>query len=139
MGNFNRTLQQAKSSAVELATFFAEFTGAGAGAPTVSAATRLLLKDNCAAGTVNGLTTGIVRNGAGDYTFTLPWAPGAILNIHPSAIGASSLDAFIQTWSITSGRLVFQVKTFTAAGVATDLANGTDFLRVTFHVNMSNT
>jgi hypothetical protein len=135
---FNRTVQLVKSTAVEAVMVFADFTGAGAAAPTVSASTVLLPKDNFAS-SIDLTDTTITRNGAGDYTFLFPQSPATVLNVSAGARGATDLAATVSTWSISDGRLSVTVKTWTPAGVATDLADGTDFLRVAIVGNLSTT
>lgn len=140
MPQISQGLQLVKSTALQLAKVYADFTGAGAGAPTVSATTVLRARDNFAS-TREGNAVGVVRNGAGDYTITFPTAPPSaskVMDVQAVPRGATALQATVQTWNVTSGRLVVQVKTWTPAGVATDLANGTDFLRVSIEVDLSN-
>lgn len=133
---FNRTTQLVKSTSVEAVLLYADFTGAGAAAPTVSATTVLLAKDNFAS-SQNALDTEITRNGAGDVTYLFPASPATVLNVSAGVRGATDLTATVSAWSISSGRLSVTVKTWTPAGVATDLADGTDFLRIAIAGNLS--
>lgn len=135
---FNRTTQLVKSTAVEAVMLFADFTGAGAAAPTVSASSVLLAKDNFAS-PIDTLTTTITRNGTGDVTYLFPMSPATVLNVSAGVRGASDLDATVSAWSISSGRLSVRVKTWAPDGTATDLADGTDFLRVAIVGNLSTT
>lgn len=141
MPQISQGLNPMRSTAIQLAKLYADFTGAGAAAPTVSATTVLGARDNYAT-TREGNATTIVRNGAGDYTLTFPTAPPSaakVMSIVPVAYGATSgIGASLQSWAVTSGRLVVNVKTWTQPGVATDLANGTDFLRLSIEADLSN-
>lgn len=107
---------------------FAAFTGAGASAPTVAATTVLDAKVNLAQ---RGTPT-IVRNSAGNYTLTLAISasPTKAYAVQPIAEGTSDLDATIRSIAVTNGALVVVVLTKTAAGVATDMAAGVDFLKL---------
>ena len=134
---FNRTTQLVKSTAVEAVLLFADFTGAADAAPTVSASTVLLPKDNYAtsAGTIDTI---INRTAAGVVTYTFPSSPATILNVTAGVRGASDLDATVSSWAITDGFLVVTVKTWAPNGTATDMALGTDFLRIAIVGNLSN-
>lgn len=137
MPTINQAINPVRGTAVNPVAVWADFTGAGAGAPTVSAST-VLPKQHNYAQTREGNTTTITRNAAGDYTFVFPTAPSVVLDVQARARGATALQCNVQTWSITSGRLTVQVKCYTPAGVATDLANGTDWLRVRIEGDLSN-
>ena len=108
---------------------FAAFTGAGASAPTVAATTVLDAKVNLAQ---RGTPT-IARTGVGDHTYTLAIAasPTKVYVVVPVSEGTSNLDATISgSPAITNDALVVRVLTKTAAGVATDMAAGVDFLKL---------
>ena len=125
----DRINEIARSSIRGHVYLLAGFTGAGAAQPTVSANSELATVDNFAS-TRGGVLTTITRNGAGDVTYILPSAPARVLNVSASSHGATDLECTVRAWSITANRLTVQVKTWSPAGVATDLANGTDFLRI---------
>lgn len=107
---------------------FAAFTGAGAAIPTVSADAVLSTDVNLG---LRGTPT-IARTGPGDYTFTFPIAasPAKTFAVLPIAEGTTDLDATLRSQAIASGVLTVRVLCKTAAGVATDLAAGVDFLRL---------
>lgn len=141
MPQISQGINPVRSTAIQLAKLYADFTGAGAGAPTVSATTVLGARDNYAT-TREGNATTIVRNGAGDYTFTLPTAPPSaakVMDVDAVARGTTSgIQATVQSWAVTSGRLVLNIKTWIPNGTATDLASGVDFLRISIEADLSN-
>lgn len=110
----------------------ADFTGAGAAAPTVSASSRINPRDNIATALAGGTAmVTIARTAAGDhtYTFNAKVSPSAVHAIVPVADGTTLLEAKLISRSIdASGQLVCRVQTVTSAGVLTDLGNGVDFL-----------
>jgi hypothetical protein len=141
MPQISQNMNLSRSTATQLAKLWADFTGAGAAIPTVSAITQLGGRDNYASPR-EGNTTGVVRNGVGDYTITFPTAPPSaakVMWLAAKVRGATSgMQATVQSWVVTAGRLVVNVKTWTPAGAAADLANGTDFLRMALEVDQSN-
>lgn len=117
----------------------ADFTGAGAAAPTVSSSARVNPRDNIATA-VSGSTAQvtIVRNGAGDYTFTFAAkvSPSQIIAVVPVCDGTTLLEAKLVSRSIdANGQLVVRAMTMTSAGVATDLGAGVDFLTLFIYGN----
>ena len=62
--------------------------------------------------------------------FFVSASPTKAYAVQPIAEGTSDLDATIRSIAVTNGALVVVVLTKTAAGVATDLASGVDFLKL---------
>ena len=109
---------------------YAGLTGAGASAPTVTVTTVLAASLN------KGTGATIVRNGAGDYTFTLlaKRSPSLLVDEIPNVRGPTKLVANVVSASLDSqGRLVVQVKTWDA-----DTANAADLTTsdyLTLHIH----
>lgn len=103
----------------------AAVVGAGAAAPTVPATTVYPTARNMVSKVTAEIPT---RSGAGVYVIYLDpnMAPPVVDQIVPTVQG-SSKQAFITTAYSPSARTV-GVSVFTAAGVAADLASGTDLL-----------
>lgn len=105
----------------------AYFTGAGAAAPTVAASTVAAGQHNLAATKGGVAQVGIVRNGAGDYTFTFikDASPGLLLDVKPNVRGPNKVVANVAAASLDgSNRLVVQVLTWDIdAAAAIDLAS----------------
>lgn len=102
----------------------AYFTGAGAAAPTVAASTTVAGMHNLASAKAVAQVT-IVRNGAGDYTFTFikDASPGLLLDVKANVRGTTDLAINVDAASLdANNQLVVRVKTWTQAGVATDAA-----------------
>lgn len=133
----SRSVNPVKSAATQAVLSFADFTGAGAAAPTVSAASVLPLKDNYAAAR-DGNTTVVTRSGLGQYTFLFPNAPAVVLDVTATVRGPSNMYvSFPAAWAIVGGRLQVQVQTNNLAGANADMTTG-DFLRFAITGNISN-
>lgn len=126
---------------------FAAFVGAGAAiltVPTDAQAVAAGLPRGSAnialpRGTTN-VSVVVTRTGVGDHTYTFATraSPSVIWFAVAQVEGASNLAAEVKSKIITAGQLIVRVLTFTAAGAATDLASGTDFLTIMIDGSNSN-
>lgn len=127
----NKSLYPARATCPDAVKLHADFTGAGAAAPTVSSSARINPRDNIATAMGGTTMVTVARTVAGDHTYTFDArvSPSAVLSVVPICDGTSLLEAKLISRSIdASGRLVARVQTVTSAGVLTDLAAGVDFL-----------
>ena len=139
MPQLSQNVNPFRSTAIQGVKVYADFTGAGAAAPTVSASTELSARDNFAS-TRDGNTTTVARSGVGDHTYVFPNAPPSkakVLSITAHVRGLASIDTTIPFYDVVNGRLQVNVRTQTPAGVLTDLTTS-EFLRIAIEVDLSN-
>lgn len=115
--------QPLKGYGNSLAVVSATFVGAGAAPPTVATNAQHNKQTNAA--------SSATRSGAGVYTFTLA-ADAAMPRVHHVIVTVepTTKSANVTTAYNASTRTV-GVTVLDAAGAAADLANGTDFLKLT--------
>lgn len=111
-----RTTHDPQDISRAVVTLRARFTGAGAANPTKKTAGDGSGPDQY------GVSA--ARSGAGVVVYTLLEMPVEILECRAHVPGAAPLQALVIAYSIANKTV--SVNTYSPAGVATDLANGTD-------------